>query len=158
VAVFKLSEISPWPPALPAKNILGGQTQELNVRRIRRIDRHAAGIHDDITPDSISNTEHCHNWNAYFDSSNASEVYCKADNEPDVHIGSIIEDMESPEKWKACVCATPNVPRLIRPIQTSQETADKPMMKVNAMETKRNKAFRKQLGRLGQYDFTRFIM
>jgi len=39
-AVFKLSERSPLPPALSAKNHPGGQTQILNVRRIGRINRH----------------------------------------------------------------------------------------------------------------------
>jgi len=36
-AAFKLSERSPLPPALSVKNLPGGQTRILNVRRIRRI-------------------------------------------------------------------------------------------------------------------------
>jgi hypothetical protein len=39
-AAFKLSERSPLPPALPAKELPGGRTQILNVRQIRRINRH----------------------------------------------------------------------------------------------------------------------
>jgi len=39
-AAFKLSETSPLPPALSAKDLPGGRTLVLNVRRIRRIDHH----------------------------------------------------------------------------------------------------------------------
>jgi len=39
-AAFKLSERSPLPPALSAKNLPGGRTQILNVRRNWRINRH----------------------------------------------------------------------------------------------------------------------
>jgi hypothetical protein len=38
-AAFKLSERSPLPPALSAKDLPGGQTQILNVHQIRRINR-----------------------------------------------------------------------------------------------------------------------
>jgi len=43
-AVFKLSERSPLPPALSAKDLPGGRTQVLNVLRIRRIDCHWAKV------------------------------------------------------------------------------------------------------------------
>jgi len=39
-AAFKLSERSPLPPALSAKDLPGGRTQILNVRHIRRINCH----------------------------------------------------------------------------------------------------------------------
>jgi hypothetical protein len=39
-AAFKLSERSPLPPALSSKDLPGGRTQILNVRQIRRINRH----------------------------------------------------------------------------------------------------------------------
>jgi len=41
-AAFRLSEKSPVPPALSAKDHPGGRTQILNVRWIKRIDRHPA--------------------------------------------------------------------------------------------------------------------
>jgi hypothetical protein len=46
-AAFKLSEKSPVPPALSAKDLPGGRTQVLNVRRIKRIDRHPAKSDED---------------------------------------------------------------------------------------------------------------
>jgi hypothetical protein len=47
---LKLSERSPLPPALPAKDLLRGQTQILNVRRIRRINCHPVQSDEDSTP------------------------------------------------------------------------------------------------------------
>jgi hypothetical protein len=56
-AAFKLSERSPVPPALSAKDLPGGRTQILNVRRIRRINRHPVESDDDSPPESSSDTE-----------------------------------------------------------------------------------------------------
>jgi hypothetical protein len=56
-AAFKLSEKSPVPPALSAKDLPGGRTEVLKVRRIKRIDRHPAESHEDRSPESISDTE-----------------------------------------------------------------------------------------------------
>jgi hypothetical protein len=46
-AAFTLSERSPLPPALSAKNLPGGSTQILNVRRIWRINRHPVESDED---------------------------------------------------------------------------------------------------------------
>jgi len=56
---FKLSERSPLPPALSAKDLPGGQSQISNVRQIRRIDRHPVKSNDDSTPETIPDTD---NW------------------------------------------------------------------------------------------------
>ena len=56
-AAFKLSERSPLPPALSAKDRPGGRTQILNVRRIRRINRHPVESDDESAPQSISDTD-----------------------------------------------------------------------------------------------------
>jgi len=73
-AAFKLSEKSPVPPALSAKDIPGGQTQVLNVHRINQIDRHPAKSDEDSSPESISDTENWLNWNRDLDNPNDSEV------------------------------------------------------------------------------------
>jgi len=57
-AAFTLSERSPLPPAVSAKQLAGGRTQVLNVRQIGRIDCHPAESDDDSAPESISDTEH----------------------------------------------------------------------------------------------------
>jgi len=59
VAEFKLSEISPLPPALSAMDLLGGQTQTLNVCRIWRSDSHPAGSDEHSAPECLLNTQ---NW------------------------------------------------------------------------------------------------
>jgi hypothetical protein len=56
-AAFKLSEKSPLPPALSAKDLPGGRTQILNVRRNRRINCHPVESDEDSAPESISDTE-----------------------------------------------------------------------------------------------------
>jgi hypothetical protein len=57
VAAFKLSEKSAVPLALYAKDFPGGLTPLLNVRQIKRIDRHPAVSDEDRSPESISDTE-----------------------------------------------------------------------------------------------------
>jgi len=52
-AAFKLSERSPLPPALSAKDLPGGRTQILNVRQIRRINRHPVESDDDSAPEAF---------------------------------------------------------------------------------------------------------
>jgi len=62
-AAFKLSERSPLQPAWSAKDLPGGRTQILNVRRIRRINGHPLEIDEDSAPESILDTEDWLNWN-----------------------------------------------------------------------------------------------
>jgi hypothetical protein len=45
------------PPALSAKNLPGGRTRVLNVRRIKWINRHPAESDEDSSSKSISDTE-----------------------------------------------------------------------------------------------------
>jgi hypothetical protein len=52
-AALNLSERSPLPPALPAKDLPGGRIQILNVCRIGRINRHPVGNDEDTAPESI---------------------------------------------------------------------------------------------------------
>jgi len=56
-AVFKLSERSPLPPALSAKNIPGGRIPILNVCRIRTNNRHPLECDEDSALESILDTE-----------------------------------------------------------------------------------------------------
>jgi len=93
-AAFKLSEISTLPPPLSAKDLPGGWTQILNVRRIRRINQHPVESDDDSAPDSISDTEDWLNWNGDLDNSNDSEDDYAADVESDMDQDNSIEDPE----------------------------------------------------------------
>jgi len=72
-AAFELSEKSPVPPALSAKDLPGGRTQMLNVHRIKRIDRHPAEHDKDSSAESISDTENWLNWNGDLHNPNDSE-------------------------------------------------------------------------------------
>jgi hypothetical protein len=80
VAAFKLTEKSPVPQALSAKDLSGGRTQVLNVRRIKGIDRHPADCDEDCSSENISDTENWLNWNGDFDNPNDSEDDWEADN------------------------------------------------------------------------------
>jgi len=71
-AAFKLSEKAPVPPALSAKDLPGGRTQVLNVRQIKRINRHPAESDEDSSPESMSDTENWLNWNGDLDNPNDS--------------------------------------------------------------------------------------
>jgi len=61
-AAFKLSERSTLPPALTANDLPGGQTQVINVCRIRRIDRHPVESDQNSAPETISDTENWLTW------------------------------------------------------------------------------------------------
>jgi hypothetical protein len=135
-AAFKLSERSPLPPPLSAKDLPGGRTQILNVRRIRRINRHPVESDEDSAPERISDTDDWLNWNGDLHNANDSEDDCAADVESDMEQHNSIEDPASSEQRD--VSAAPNVPGLIRPTRKSKRHAEKVLAKVNAIETRRN--------------------
>ena len=141
-AAFKLSERSPQPPALSANDLLGGRTQILNVRRIKKIDRHPAESKEDSAPKSISDTENWLNWNGDLDNPNVSKDDWEADDESDLEQDNVIEDPETPAQQD--VSAAPNVPGLIRPLRRSKEKAEKLIVTVSAIETRRNKGHKKK--------------
>jgi len=140
-AAFKLSERSPLPPALSAKNLPGGQTQILNVRRIWRINRHPLESDDNSAPGSLSDTDDGLNCNGDLDNPNDSEDDCAADDESDIGPNNGIEDLECPEQQD--VSATPNVPGLVLSTWKSKRQAEKVLVTVNAVETRRTKEGRK---------------
>jgi len=141
-AAFKLSERSPLPPALSAKDLPGGRTQILNVRQIRRINRHPVKSDDDTAPESISDTDDWLNWNGDLDDPDESEDDCAADDESDIGPNNGIEDPECPEQQD--VSAAPNVPGLVQPTRKSKGQAEMVLVTVNAVETQRNKGGKKQ--------------
>jgi len=141
-AAFKLSERSPLPPALSAKDLPGRRTQILNVRRIRRINRHPVECDEDSAPESISDTEDWLNWNGDLDNPNDSEEDCAAADESDIEHNNGIEDPECPKQQD--VSAAPNVPGLVRPTPKSKRQAEKVLVTVNAVETRRNKGGKKK--------------
>jgi len=141
-AAFKLSERSPLPPALSAKDRPGGPAQILNVHQIWRINRHPVESDEDSAPGSISDTDYWPNWNGNLDNPNDSEDDCAADDESDIEQYNGIKDSECPEQQD--VSAVPNVPGLVRPTRKSKTQAEKLLVTVNAVETRRNKGGKKK--------------
>jgi len=141
-AEFKLSERSPLPPALSAKDLPGGRTQILTVRRIRRINPHPVESDEDSAPESISDTDDWPNWNGDLDNPNDSEDDCAGNNESDIEQDYGIEDSECPEQQN--VSAVPNVPGLVRPTWKLKRQAKKVLVTVNTVETRRNKGWKKK--------------
>jgi hypothetical protein len=130
------------PPAWSAKDLPGGQTQILNVRRIRRINRNPVETDDDSARESISDTDDWLNWNRDFQKPNDSADDCTADDESDIEPTNGIEDPECPEQQD--VSAAPNVLGLVRPIRKSKRQAEKVLVTVNAAETRRNHRAKKK--------------
>jgi len=116
-AALELSEKSPVPPALSAKDLPGGRTEVLHVRRTKRIYRHSAESDQDSSSESISDTEHWLNWNGDLDNTNDSEDDWEADNKFDMELYNGIEDSDSPEQRN--VSAAADVSGLIQPIRRS---------------------------------------
>jgi hypothetical protein len=71
------------------------------------------------------------------DNPNGSEDECEADDESDTEPSSGINASESPEHQ--VVSAAPNVPELIWPTRKLMKQADKVLVMVSTMETRRNK-------------------
>jgi len=140
-AAYTLSERTPLPPALSAKDLPGGRTHILNVHRIRGINRHSVESDEDSAPESISDTNDWLNLNGDLDNPNDSEKDCAADNESDIEHNNGFEDSECAE-WQD-VSATPNVPELVRPTRMSKTQAEKELLTVTAVETRRNQGGKK---------------
>jgi hypothetical protein len=73
---------------------------------------------------------------------NDSEEDCAIADESDIEHNNGIEDPECPEQQD--VSAAPNVPRLVRPTRKSKRQAEKVLVTVNAVETRRNKGGKKK--------------
>jgi len=73
---------------------------------------------------------------------NDSEEDCKPDDQSDIEPGNCIKALESPDNW--LVSAAPNVPGLIWPTRRSMKMAQKGLMTVSTMETRRNKGNKKK--------------
>jgi len=71
------------------------------------------------------------------DNPNDSEDDCAANDASDIGPNNGIEDLEFPEQQD--VSAVPHVPGLVRPTQKSKRQAEKVLVTVNAVETRRNK-------------------
>ena len=116
-AAFELSERSPLTPALSAKDLPGGRTQILNVRRIRRIKRHTVASNEGSAPESILDADDWLNWNHDLDKPNDTEDDSTGDDESDIQQNNGMEDREGRELQD--VSTGPNVPRLVRLTQMS---------------------------------------
>jgi len=134
-AAFNLSERSPLPPPVSAKDLLGGRTQVSNVRAIRRINCHPVKSDVDRASDRLSDTDDCLHWNGDLDNPNDSEDGCAVDVEFHIEQGNTIDIVECPEQ--RVVMAAPHFAALIRPTWQSKRMAKKLSMTINAIETRR---------------------
>jgi hypothetical protein len=89
------------------------------------------------------------------DNPNNSKDNCEEEVESDIEKGNSIEDSESSLQWE--VSATPNVPGLIWPTRKSKRQAEKVLVKVTAIETRRNKGLNNTQDRMCQC-FNSFFM
>jgi len=76
------------------------------------------------------------------DNPNDSEDDCAADDESDIEQYNSIEDSECPQQHD--VSAAPNVPGLVQPTRKSKRQAEKVLVTVSAVETRRNKGGKKK--------------
>jgi len=155
MAAFKLAERSPLLPPWSAKDLPGGRNQILNVRSIRRLNRHRFESDEDSAPESISGTDDWLNWNRDLEYPNDSEDDCAADIESNMDQDNSINGLQSPEQRD--VSAAPNVPALIWPTWKSKRHAEKVLVTVNEIETRRNKRVKIEKDGMGQC-FTSFFM
>jgi hypothetical protein len=141
-AALKLSEISPLPPSLSAKDLPGGRTQLLNVCQIRRINHYVLERDEDSAPEIVSDNESWLNWNGVLDNPIESGDDCVVDNESDIEQNIGIEDAECPEQQD--MSADPNIPVLDCPTWQSKRQAEKIFVTVNEIETMRNYRVKKK--------------
>jgi hypothetical protein len=137
-----LSERSPLPPDLSAKNLLGGRTRILNVSRIQRINRHPVEGDEDSAKQTISDTNNWLHWNADLDNANEREEEWVVDNDSDIEHNNGINDSECPEQKD--LRAAPNVPGLVWPTQKSKIQTRMVLLTLNAVETQSNQGGKKK--------------
>jgi len=140
-AAFKLPERSRLPPALSANDLPGGTTPSVNDHRIQRIHCHPVKSYEDSAPQSIPDTDDWLKWNGDLDNPNDSEEDCAADDESDTEPNTGIEDPACPKQQD--VSAAPNVPGFVRPTRQSKRQAEKVLVTINGVETRRNKGGKK---------------
>jgi len=117
-------------------DLLGGRTEILHVRWIRRINRHPVESNEDSAPESISDTDDWLNWKGDLDNPIDSEEDCAAEDESDIEHNNGIDDPQCPEQQD--VSAAPNVSKLVRPTRKSKRQVEKVLMTVKAVELQRN--------------------
>ena len=83
-----------------------------------------------------------------------SEDDLAANDESEIDQNNGIEDAECPEQQD--VSAAPDVPGLVRPTRKSKRPAEKALVTVNAIETRRNKGVKKKQHRMCQW-FNSFL-
>jgi hypothetical protein len=147
-AAFNLSERSPLPPALSAKDLPGGQTQIFNIRHIRRINCHPVESDEDSAPECILDTDDWLNCNCDLDNPNDSEEDRASDNNSDIEHNHCIEDQECTEQQDVSVA--PHVPGLVPLTRKSKRQAEKVVLTVNAVEMRRNGGGKKKSDRMCQ--------
>jgi hypothetical protein len=135
-AAFKLSETSPLLPTLTAKNLPGGRTQILIVGQINKINHRPVEGDEHSPPEHISDTEDRLNWNGDLHNAYNSKDDCVAQVESGKVQGNAIKDLRWSDKRN--VSAAPNVPGFIWPTRKSNRQAEKALVMVNAIVTRRN--------------------
>jgi len=131
------------PPILSAKDLPGGRTQGFNFHQIGNTNRHLAESDEDSASASIYNTENWLNWNVDLDNPNTSKDDGDADDQSDiVELHNDIKPQECPEHM--VVSGARNDPGLTWPTWRSIKQAEKGLMTVTAMETRRNKGNKKR--------------
>jgi len=117
-AAFQLSERSPLPSALSAKDLPGRETQILNVRWIRIINRHPVKSREVSAPQRVSTTDDWLNWNGNLDDPNDREDYWVVDVQYDSEQDTSIEDPQCSEQQN--VSSAPHVHGFIPPTWRSK--------------------------------------
>jgi hypothetical protein len=107
---------------------------------MQRINRHPVERDKDSAPESISDTDDWLNWNGDLDNPNDSEEDCATDDKSDIEHNNGIEDPECPEQQD--LSAAPYVPGLVQLRWKSKRQAEKVLVTVNAVETRRNKGWK----------------
>jgi hypothetical protein len=137
-----LSERTHGSPTLVAKDLAGGQLNILNVRQIKRINRHPGNRNEDIGPENISDAEYWVDRNGDLDCLTDGEDDWEVENKSEIVLDTSVRDSEP--QGQGDVSAAPDVPGLILPTLRSKKWADMVLIMVGTMETRRNKVIKKK--------------
>jgi len=147
-AAFKLSERSPLPQALSAKDLPGRRTQVLNFRWICRIDHYPSESDENSAPENISDTENTLNCHGDLDNPNWERrqlwgrwwIWYRA-----MHWHQGLGMPRARCCKHSTECSWIDLPNM-----EVNETGWKGLVTVSATETRRNQGNKKQYDRLGQ--------
>lgn len=124
------------------QDLKGGQTQLLNLHRIKQTNCNAAKSQRNIAPDSISDTKNWLDWHGVLDNIHDSEKNWEVDKQYNIEPDNGITDSQN--SLQRNVSGTQNIAGMVRPTRSATNKAEQLFITVCTMQMWRIKLTKTQ--------------